>query len=346
MACNECGAVFLRDYVLPAVLYETPHSDAVGAVWEAHFAAFGALIHRRYTARRADGGSPGFSSRLVEVGAGSGKLVRALRALDVGGVEVIDPQYLGDAAGIVVHPMFLDGATAAVLAGSFDGLAASHTLEHAPDFGEFLSCVRRVLRGPGAHVFFSVPNQEAGFVRGDGGALCHEHSVMCTVAHWLAIFSANGFALDEIVFFRAHSLMFALTMEASPRPFTLSAPGLGQRLFAAYHASVTSRVRAVAAATPDKENWLCGAFPGTQLLFSHGLTSTLFAGILDNSPLKHNLRLAGTRLICRKPEDVLGPLATFTSPLTRRVFLNCASYNEEIRSQLIALDASVETVLM
>jgi hypothetical protein len=192
MACNECGVIFLHDYVLPAVLYETPHSDAVGAVWEAHFAAFGALIHRRYAARCADGAS---SRRLVEVGAGSGKLVRALRALDVDGVEVIDPQYLGDTAGVVVHPSFLDGAVAAVLAGSFDGLAASHTLEHAPDFGEFLGCVRRVLRGPGAQVFFSVPNQEAGFVRGDGTALCHEHSVMCTIAHWLAMFSAHGFAL-------------------------------------------------------------------------------------------------------------------------------------------------------
>jgi hypothetical protein len=79
MACNECGVIFLHDYVLPAVLYETPHSDAVGAVWEAHFAAFGALIHRRYAVRRADGGhEPGPSSRrLGEVGAGSGKLVSA-----------------------------------------------------------------------------------------------------------------------------------------------------------------------------------------------------------------------------------------------------------------------------
>lgn len=342
-ACNACGVIFLLDYVRPAALYESPHSDAIGAVWEAHFAAFGSLISKHLSA------SPRAATkdaRIAEVGAGSGKLVRVLRALDVRGIEVIDPQYVGDSEGVVVHPAFLDGATAAALEGSFDALASSHTLEHAPDFCEFLGSVRCILRGPGSMVFFSVPNQEVGFVRGDGTALCHEHSVMCTLAHWLALFSAHGFELTELVYFRAHSLMFALKMEAAPRPFTLSAPGLGQRLFSEYFASVTRRVQALAGATPDKENWLCGAFQGTQLLFSYGLTDAAFAGVLDNSPLKHNMRLAGTKLVCRKPADVLGPTSAITSPLKRRVFLNCASYNLEIRAQLVALDSTVETVLM
>ena len=64
--CEDCGLITLLDYVDPDVLYRTFHSDAVGQVWEQHYAAFAALIGARYKL--------GAAGRLVEVGADQGKL--------------------------------------------------------------------------------------------------------------------------------------------------------------------------------------------------------------------------------------------------------------------------------
>ena len=77
----------------------------------------------------------------------------------------------------------------------------------------------------------------------------------------------------------------------------------------------------------------------------YGLEEGRFQGLLDNSPLKHNKRMYGTALTCRAPADVLrAPRAPGALPL--RVFINIGSYHEEVRAQLEAMDASVETVLL
>lgn len=76
----------------------------------------------------------------------------------------------------------------------------------------------------------------------------------------------------------------------------------------------------------------------------YGLEEQLFAGVLDNSPLKHGKRLYGCGLICRKPADVVTGRDASALPL--RVFLNIGCYNEEVRSQLLALNAEVECIVL
>ncbi len=77
----------------------------------------------------------------------------------------------------------------------------------------------------------------------------------------------------------------------------------------------------------------------------YGLEEDKFCGLLDNSVLKHDKRMYGTSLVCRKPSDVFGqPRPAGALPL--RVFINIGSYNEEVRAQLAAMDPSVECVLL
>ena len=121
--CEDCGLITLLDYVEPAILYKSFHNDAVGATWEAHYAAFAALIAQHYT--------PG--GRIVEVGAGQGKLLHILKPLCGGVMEVIDPQYEGEPDGVTVHPVLLDESSSLVLSETFDAMVSSHTLEHFPE---------------------------------------------------------------------------------------------------------------------------------------------------------------------------------------------------------------------
>ena len=76
----------------------------------------------------------------------------------------------------------------------------------------------------------------------------------------------------------------------------------------------------------------------------YGLEERLFAGILDNSPLKHGKRLYGCGLMCRKPADVVLGRGPSDPPL--RVFLNIGCYNEEVRAQLVALNEEVECIVL
>lgn len=123
--CESCGLITLLDYVEPAELYKAFHNDAMGATWEAHYAAFAELIARHYTL--------GAAGRIVEVGAGQGKLLRILKPLCGGVMEVFDPQYEGEREGVTVHPMLLDEDSSRALANTFDAMVSSHTLEHFPE---------------------------------------------------------------------------------------------------------------------------------------------------------------------------------------------------------------------
>ena len=77
----------------------------------------------------------------------------------------------------------------------------------------------------------------------------------------------------------------------------------------------------------------------------YGLEEGRFSGLLDNSTLKHGKRMYGTALMCHKPADVVGRQRG-AGELPLRVFINIGSYNEEVKAQLLAMDANVECILL
>ena len=77
----------------------------------------------------------------------------------------------------------------------------------------------------------------------------------------------------------------------------------------------------------------------------YGLEEDKFTGILDNSSLKHGKRLYGTSLMCHKPSDIVESIRD-EGALPLRVFINIGSYNEEVRTQLMSMNANVECILL
>ena len=340
--CDDCGLIFVQDFINPELLYKAFHNDAVGALWEEHYGAFAALIAAHWDSR-----PKGIDSRLAEVGAGQGKLARHLLRLCGGALEVIDPQYTGPAEGVVVHPHLFGVDATAGLDGKLDGLVSSHTLEHFVDFSDYFAAARRVLK-PGGLLFTSVPNQEYGFAKAHGSMLSFEHPSACTNLHWVGLHSRFGFAVREVRLFHEHSIMIACEMLAAPvAPFVVDARGITHALVRDYSRAVELRTQSIlAAADSEKTNWLFGAHNNAQVIFMYGgaLMETLFEGLLDNSPLKQGKRLYGTGLIVRKPSDVLGPSAPPSAPGAKplRIFVNIGMYNAEVCRQLRLLDAAVE----
>lgn len=328
--CNDCGLILLLDVADPAALYRIFHSDGIGKVWDEHYEKFAMLV------RKYSGGG-----RLLEIGAGQGKLMKKLMPHCKNGLEVIDPQYEGPREGVKVHSTLLNSKFAQENEGGFDTVISTHTLEHFIDFNDYFKDSWKCLK-KGGMLFTSVPNQEFNFARGYGNQLNFEHPSACTNQHWLYLHYKNGFAVREVAFFRDHSIMIAAQKADAPIPYSLDAKELSASILAQYGRSIEARIAAVRQrAKPDRENWLFGASNFSQPLFVYGLEEKYFAGVMDNSPLKHNKRLYGTNLVCRKPEEII---AEGKKPL--RVFLNIGQYNEEVSRQLLALDKSVELVFL
>lgn len=319
--CEHCGLITLLDVVDPVVLYEIFHSDGIGLVWEEHYERFAEIICKYHK-----------EGRVVEVGAGQGKLIKKLLPHYASGVEVIDPQYEGERSGVVVHEKLCDKQTAESLKGQFQSMVSSHTLEHFIEFDDYFTTAWTCLKEDGM-LFTSVPNQEAGFAKGYGNMLNFEHPSICSNLHWLYLHYKNGFVVKEVSLFRGHSIMIVAQKVKEPVPFSLDFKEFSIQLLEQYTTNINDRITKVRDfAAGDKENWLFGASNFSQPLFVYGLEENCFEGVLDNSPLKHNKRLYGTSLMCRKPEDVVGKGKQI------RVFLNLGGYNDEVRKQLQSLD--------
>lgn len=97
----------------------------------------------------------GTDARILDVGCGSGDLVRDLARVGFRHVVGIDP-YLADAAPTPPHGARLVRGTVDQLAGEFDLVMFHHSLEHAPDHASVLRHVARLLR-PGGWCLVRTP---------------------------------------------------------------------------------------------------------------------------------------------------------------------------------------------
>lgn len=327
--CDNCGLIILKEVVDPEILYKIFHSDGIGKVWDEHYSKFVKLI-KKYISQ----------GKIVEIGAGQGKLISKLINEFSSGIEVIDPLYEGPTEYIKVHKELLTTESASKMEEQFDALVSSHTLEHFLEFKDYFESAWKVLK-KGGFLFTSVPNQELGFSRGYGNQLNYEHPSVCMNAHWIYLHYKYGFDIKEIYFFKDHSVQIVAQKVEEPIDFHVSVKELSEKILDQYWNNIQERIRKIKQfAKEDKENWIFGASNFTQPLFVYGLEEKYFKGVLDNSSLKHNKRLYGTNLICRKPEEIV------KSGSQIRVFLNIAHYNQEVFEQLRSLNPKVECIFL
>lgn len=327
--CNECGLILLKEVVNPEILYKIFHSDGIGKVWEEHYAKFAKLIRKHNQ-----------KGKLLEIGAGQGKLIKKLLEMNFSEIEVMDPQYEGPIENVKLHKELLTNDSAQKLNEEFDAVVSSHTLEHFLEFKEYFENSWKVLK-KGGLLFTSIPNQELGFSKGYGNMLNYEHPSVCMNAHWFYLHYKYGFMIREISFFQDHSVQIVAEKMEGPINQEVDVKELSKKVLDSYWNNIKERIDKVRKfAKEDKENWIFGASNLSQPLFMYGLKETHFKGVLDNSPLKHNKRLYGTNLICRKPEEVLKENSNI------RVFLNLAHYNQEVFEQLKSLNPNVECVFL
>jgi SAM-dependent methyltransferase len=328
--CNDCGLIMLKNIVNPEILYKIFHSDGIGKIWDNHYNCFLELIKDYHQ-----------SGRILEIGAGQGKLVKKLLQKYSSGIEVMDPLYEGPIEGVKVHTMLFTKDSAEKLRGQFDSIVSSHTLEHFIEFKEYFENAWKVLK-PNGFLFTSVPNQESNFAKGYGNQLNFEHPSICTNLHWFYLHYKYGFVIRKVSLYLDHSIQIVAQKVENPLDYKIDVKMFSEKLLNQYLGSIKERIDKIKQfAKPDKENWIFGASNFSQPLFVYGLSENYFKGVLDNSPLKHNKRLYGTNLICRKPEEIVT-----SGKDNLRIFLNLGQYNQEVFEQLKSLNPSVEFIFL
>jgi SAM-dependent methyltransferase len=159
--CRTCAAVRASAYGDPDEVFVDGYFDAgastgVDTTHPRMQRALADICARRLAlVEGVIGGRPG---RLLDVGSGSGELLRAAeaRGWDAVGVEPMDEAVArGRAQGLDVRAGLL--ADAGLPADSFDVACALHVLEHVPDARAFLRSLRDAVR-VGGHVVVEVPN--------------------------------------------------------------------------------------------------------------------------------------------------------------------------------------------
>jgi SAM-dependent methyltransferase len=328
--CQNCGLIMLKQVVNPEILYRIFHSDGIGKVWEEHYSRFADLVKKYFP-----------FGRILEIGAGQGKLITKLLKIYASGIEVIDPLYEGPTENVKVHKNILSLETAKGLEEEFDAVVSSHTLEHFLEFQDYFKSAWKVLK-KGGLLFTSIPNQESNFAKGYGNQLNFEHPSVCMNVHWFYLHYNNGFMIKEVSFYLDHSVQIVAEKVDKPIDYNIDVKQLSLKILEQYANNINERINKIRqSATSDRENWIFGASNFTQPLFVYGLEESYFKGVLDNSPLKHNKRLYGTNLICRKPEEI-----AILEKANLRIFLNLGQYNKEISEQLKSLNPSIECIFL
>lgn len=172
--CTRCDLAFNAAFDAGAMRYAPDYdgSQAASPTFN-HFQ----LDLARFLTRHCDLG-PG--STVLDVGAGRGEFLAALRSVAPMAAIAIDPATpdpaTPDAEGIAVHRALLEDAPPTPPA---DLVCCRHTLEHIAEPVRFLTRLRERVR-PGGWVFIEVPAGERIWTEGAFWDIYHEHATTFT----------------------------------------------------------------------------------------------------------------------------------------------------------------------
>ncbi len=135
---------------------------------------------------------------VVEIGAGTSYIAeKALQTYDIADYTIVDPAIRAsgrDERLRVLNEYFDPNVHGR---DRFDWALSFNCLEHVPDALKFLKDVRASLRAGGG-LFFVFPDIEEQFLRGDVGALLHEHISYFTRESVSSLFRRAGFSVEVI----------------------------------------------------------------------------------------------------------------------------------------------------
>lgn len=322
------GVVQLMNLLPLDLLYSDSHNPGtVGTTWKNHHDSFADFIKNSFEPKK-----------ILEIGASSGLLVNRFLNLDIDfSWDIVEPSsqdYLDDRINHYqeIFEEFLPPTL-------YDVVIHSHLFEHVYDPVNFLLKVNKILK-TGGNQFVSVPNLPHFLEKGYSNGLNFEHTFFYDQEILDIIFESCGFLIvDKIV--GDHSIFFkAKKVESlkNQKPLKTLTNINSQKLFQNYIDLMLETVKTVKKSAENFDKlYLFGGHIFSQSLINLGLNTIQIDGILDNDPLKENLRLYGTDLNVFNPSIIKNQKKIL-------VVVKAGVFTEEITKQLIQINKDVVVI--
>lgn len=314
------GMIQLKNLVPLEILYQEQHVDATGLTWKRYNEEFA-----NYITKYAE-------NDIVEIGGGSGKIANlVLEQLKNITYTVVEPNPIfEERERLKVIPEFFNKDLKGRLNSKNNTIVFSQLFEHIYDPKEFLTEIRDFLE-VGDKMIFAYPNLEYWFGHKFTNSINFEHTLLMTDYFVDYLLSVTGFEIIEKLAYENHSHFYHVEKVNSEVKFDLENRYEHYKQmfddFVEYHLNIVSEINSIME-NNDGEYYLFGGHIFSQFLISFGLNTDKIVGILDNSQLKQNKRLYGSKLIVQSPIV----LKEISNPI---VILKAGLYNEEIKRDII-----------
>jgi len=328
--CENCSCLQLTNLVPLEILYSVNHSvEAVGKIWQTHHEEFAKTIVRESPVSICEiGGSHGYLAGIIT------HRLPEIKYL------MIEPSPTFHNERIEIVKGFFEDHSERVL--GFDSIIHSHVLEHLYEPLKFMAELNKYMT-QSASVHMSIPNINALLLKFGSNALNFEHTYCLTPENLSFMAGKTGFKIVNVENYIDHSFFVTLKKaekyqsqiqeikvknEISIRNFDFLWNGLGE-----FVERTKSRINNKSGVS----TYIFGAHVFSQSLFHLGLSQCSIEGILDNAAAKIGKRLYGTPYEVFHPENIRNLRKV-------RVILKAASYQSEIKKQLLELNGNVEII--
>lgn len=316
----KTGIIQLTELVPLDILYMEQHVDAIGPTWNDYNISFS-----DYVCENIEGD-------VIEIGGGSGKIANLVleKKKDIK-YSIIEPNPLcepSERLNIIksffskdLKSQFKNNCT----------IIFSQVYEHIYDPQEFLEEINEFLP-VGGKMVFAYPNLEYWFKHKFTNAINFEHTLLMTDYFVDYFLEKAGFKIIEKKDYKNHSHFYTVEKIGSKKKYVeienkYNHYKLMFEEFVDYHKKIVSDINSAIENT-NSDVFLFGGHIFSQYLIMFGLNVEKIKFILDNSPLKQEKRLYGTRLIVKSPSI----LKNYDKPM---VILKAGLYNDEIKKDIL-----------
>ena len=319
--CKNTGMVQLRELFPLDVVYEFPHNDGIGKVWENHDKALADFVETTNV------------NKVMEIGAGAGRLGKLFLSKDSKNHwTALEPNHDYDEIVmdnfVHIREWFDENY---VIGEHYDAILHSHVFEHTYEPVEFLKTIHNQISDDTLHIF-SIPNLYHYIENKFTNALNFEHTTFLTEEIIDSLMSQVGFNIVKKHYHKELPCIFYACSKTQPSEMYYSNTiyEKNRKVFLDfvnyYRDEVDELNRKIDSF--DGEIYLFGAHIFSQFLIFNGLNTDRIKLILDNSDMKQGNRLYGTEFMVESPkilkdkDDVA-------------VILKTASYNKEIKEDIL-----------
>lgn len=325
---SENGIVQLTDLLPLDLLYSDSHNPGtIGDTWKKHHDSFSDYIKKSFD-----------PNRILEIGASSGLLVSRFLNTDFDFAwDIVEPSEQNYSDKRINHyKEIFENFDPPHL---YDTVIHSHLFEHVYNPIVFLLKVNKILKD-GGNQFVSVPNLPHFLANGYSNALNFEHTFFYDLDTLNIIFESCGFQIvDKIV--GDHSIFFKSEKVESlseQKKIEIDINDNSKNLFENYLNLMMETVNIVKKIAYKYEKvYIFGGHIFSQSLLNLGINDVKIDGILDNDPLKENLRLYGTDLNVFKPSILENQKNTL-------VIVKAGTYTEEITEQILGINPNIKII--